>query len=70
VISRRAAATIWNDPAGSTVLGKRLVLEPSGPAYTIVGVVGDVRDTSLTTPAIAEIYVPQEPGIDRVTRHL
>ena len=64
IISQRAAATIWNDPGGSTVLGKRLVLEPSGPAYTIVGVVGDVRDHDLAMAPSAMVYVPQAVPVD------
>jgi len=64
IISQRAAATIWNDPRGSTVLGKRLVLEPSGPTYTIVGVVGDVRDHDLATAPSAMVYVPQAVPVD------
>jgi predicted permease len=59
IISHRAAATIWNDPTGIGVLGKRLVLEPSGPSYTVVGVVGDVRDHDLATAPTAMVYTPQ-----------
>jgi predicted permease len=73
IVSRRAAATIWNDPTGNAALGKRLVLAPSGPAYTIIGVVGDVRDRELATAPAAMVYVPQavpaggtaEPGARR-----
>ena len=64
IISRRAAATIWNDPGGSTVLGKRLVLEPSGPLYTVVGVVGNVRDRDLATAPSAMVYTPQAVPVD------
>ena len=59
MISQRAAATIWNDPTGNAALGRRLVLSPSGPAYTIVGVVGDVRDQDLATAPSALVYMPQ-----------
>ena len=73
IVSRRAAATIWNDPTGNAALGKRLVLAPSGPAYTIIGVAGDVRDRELATAPSAMVYVPQavpvggtaEPGARR-----
>ncbi len=64
IISRRAAATIWNDSGGSAVLGKQLVLEPSGPTYTIVGVVGDVRDHDLATAPSAMVYTPQAVPVD------
>jgi predicted permease len=64
IISQRAAATIWNDPRGVAALGRRLVLEPSGPTYTVIGVVGDVRDHDLATAPAAMIYVPQAVPID------
>jgi len=64
IISRRAAATIWNDPTGRAALGKRLSVEPSGPSFTIVGVVGDVRDHDLGTAPSAVVYMPQVVPID------
>jgi predicted lysophospholipase L1 biosynthesis ABC-type transport system permease subunit len=73
IISQRAATTIWNDPTGRAALGRRLVLDPGGPTYTVVGVVGDVRDHDLGTAPAAIVYVPQvvpvnpavEPGARR-----
>jgi predicted permease len=73
IISRRAAATIWRDTTGNAALGSRLALEPSGPTYTVIGVVGDVRDRELATAPVAMVYVPQavpvaptiEPGARR-----
>ena len=67
IISQRAAATIWQDPTGKAALGKRLGLAPSGPTYTIIGVVGDVRDYDLATPPSATVYVPQVVPIDPTT---
>jgi len=64
IISQRAAATIWNDPRGTAALGRRLVVKPSGPTYTVVGVVGDVRDHDLATAPSATVYVPQVVPID------
>jgi putative ABC transport system permease protein len=64
IISRRAASTIWNDSGGSAVLGKQLVLGPSGPTYTVVGVVGDVRDHDLATAPSAMVYMPQAVPVD------
>ena len=66
IISQRAAATIWNDPTGRAAVGRRLALAPSGPSYTIVGVVGDVRDHDLSTAPSAMLYVPQVVPIDRM----
>ncbi len=72
IVSRRAAATIWKDPTGRAAIGKRLALAPMGPSYTVVGVVGDVRDRDLSTAPSAMVYVPQavpinttEPGARR-----
>lgn len=64
IISRRAAATIWNDPTGKAAVGRRLALAPSGPTYTVVGVVGDVRDRDLARAPSATVYVPQVVPID------
>jgi predicted permease len=64
LVSRRAAATIWNDATGNAALGRRLALEPTGPSYTVVGVVGDVRDHDLATAPAALVYMPQVPPID------
>jgi predicted permease len=72
MISQRAAATVWQDPTGNAALGRQLTLTPSGPTYTVIGVVGDVRDHDLATAPAATIYMPQvapttttEPGARR-----
>jgi len=67
IISQRAAATIWNDPRGTAALGKQLALDPSGPTYTVIGVVGDVRDHDLATAPAATVYMPQAVPIDART---
>ena len=64
VISRHAAATIWNDPTGARAIGRRLTLAPAGPTYTVVGVVGDVRDQDLGIAPALTVYVPQAVVID------
>ena len=64
VISRHAAATIFGDPSGSAAVGRQLVSVPSGPTYTIIGVVGDVRDHDLGTAPSPMVYVPQVVPID------
>jgi len=65
IVSQRAAATIWNDPTGKTVVGRRLVLSPSGPSSTVIGVVGDVRDHDLATAPSATVYLAEVVPIDR-----
>lgn len=58
IISQRAAATVFGDASGVTAVGKQLTLAPSGPTYTVVGVVGDVREQDLATPPAALVYQP------------
>ena len=73
IVSQQAAATIWNDPTGNTVVGRRLALSPSGPTYTVIGVAGDVRDHDLATAPSAMIYLPQvvpaDPSVEWGARH-
>ena len=64
IISQRAAVILWNDPTGRAALGKRLALAPTGPSYTVVGVVGDVRDQDLATAPAAIVYTPQVAPMD------
>jgi predicted permease len=59
IISQRAAMTLFADPGGSESLGRTLSLDPGGPTYTVVGVVGDVRYEDLATPPAAMVYRPQ-----------
>ncbi|MGH9667775.1 MAG: ABC transporter permease [Bryobacteraceae bacterium] len=64
VINRKMADTLW--PAENP-LGKRIMMgapRPGARWLTIVGVVGDVQDSSLEAAPIAQIYAPlaQAPG--------
>lgn len=45
-------------------LGRTLTLDPGGPTYTVIGVVGDVRYDDLATPAAAMVYRPQVVAAD------
>jgi predicted permease len=68
LLSRRAATLLFDDPDGARALGRRLTLDPGGPAYTVVGVVGNVHDIDLATPVAPTVYRPQvvaaRPGVD------
>lgn len=64
VVSRRAAAVLWHDSTGATAVGRRVVMAPSGAAYTVIGVVGDVRDQDLGKPPVATLYLPQAAAVD------
>jgi predicted permease len=66
IISRRAAMTMWRDPRGVAALGRRLVLSPAGPAYTVVGVAGDVRGHDQGTAPTPTINKPLVAPTDRV----
>jgi predicted permease len=67
VVSRSFAIQYWRDSTGVRALGRRFRPYAVGPWLTIVGVVGDVRDTSLAAPPQAMAYLPEEPGTNAVT---
>ena len=67
MLSRRAAAALLGGASPSAAIGRRLTLAPSGPAYTVVGVAGDVREQDLGTPPAPTVYMPQAVPIDRTT---
>jgi predicted permease len=64
VISQRTAEQFWKDPTGKSAIGKRFRELPSGPWYTIVGVVGNMRDTALAAPPPQVAYFPQAVSHD------
>jgi predicted permease len=59
IVSRATAQTFWKDSTGVAALGKRFRPLPTGRLYTVVGVVGDVRDTALALPVSQTVYFPQ-----------
>jgi predicted permease len=60
VISQATAVMFWKDSTGRAALGKRFRQLPgSGPLYTVVGVVGSTRDSSLAAPPVGMVYFPQ-----------
>jgi predicted permease len=60
VASRGYVEQVWHDPTGRSGVGKRIRKSATGPWFTIVGVAGDVRDSTLTLPAVPEVYFPEE----------
>lgn len=64
ILSAGAAAALFDDRTGAKAIGRRLALAPTGPTYTVVGVVGDVRDRDLATAPVATVYRPQTAPID------
>ena len=61
IISQATAAFFFRDSTGQSVLGKRFRELPGGPWFTIIGVVGNTRDTSLASPPSQAVYFPQVP---------
>lgn len=53
VINETLARRVWPD---QSAVGQRIHLSRTGPPSTVVGVVGDVRQSALDEPAAAEIY--------------
>ncbi|MFL5579364.1 MAG: ABC transporter permease [Gemmatimonadaceae bacterium] len=66
IISTSAAWDYWKDSTGRSVIGKRFRELPGAQTFTVVGVVGSVRDTALAGDAARTIYVPQAPAADEM----
>lgn len=64
IVNQVTAERMWHDPTGASVLGKRFRTLPNGPLYTVVGVVGAVRDSSLETPPAPTVYFPEVAARD------
>ena len=69
IVSSRTAAMFWHDSTGRSVIGKRFRVLPTSRWYTIVGVVGSTRDSSLATSAVPAVYFPQTETTDPVGAH-
>lgn len=63
LINRRAAQDLWGDSTGTSAIGQQLAMI-TGAKYTVVGVVETVRDSSLSGPATAQIFLPIVPASD------
>lgn len=59
VVGRAFAIHYWGDSTGTRALGRRFRAQANMPWYTIVGVVGDVRDTALTAAPMEVLYLPR-----------
>ena len=66
IITRQTSEQFWHDSTGTRAIGKRFRTLPNGPWYTIIGVVGGIRDTSLMAPPAATVYFPQTVSRDTV----
>ena len=68
LISGEAAARFFGDATGQAALGRRLSLTPGGPAWTVIGVVGDVHHDDLATPPGPMLYRPQVVAAEPATQ--
>jgi putative ABC transport system permease protein len=59
IVSRSTARSFWKDSTGLAALGKRFRPLPTGRVYTVIGVVADVRDTSLAAAPAQITYFPE-----------
>ncbi|MDB4875304.1 MAG: permease [Gemmatimonadetes bacterium] len=64
VASRGFVEHFWHDATGRSGVGKRLRPTASGPWFTIVGVVDDIRDSTLTRSPVPGVYFPEEANGD------
>jgi putative ABC transport system permease protein len=71
IISRSTAEFFWKDSTGVAALGKRFRPLPTNPWYTVIGVVGDTRDSSLAAPPSRVVYFPEtleQDGVPHQTK--
>jgi putative ABC transport system permease protein len=59
IVSRAFAQRFWQD---QSPIGKRVRIFTTGPWYSVVGVVGSVKDTALDQPADQLVYCPIVPA--------
>lgn len=65
VISRATAIQFFGDSTGQAAIGRRFQQLPNAKTwYTVVGVVGDTRDTALAAPPSQTVYFPEVPSSD------
>ncbi|HUF48331.1 MAG TPA: ADOP family duplicated permease [Vicinamibacterales bacterium] len=65
VISQSMARTLWPaEPADFSPVGRRLRMgTPDGWLWTVVGMVGDIRNTSLESSYARQVWIPHSSGL-------
>ena len=58
IVSAQFARHVWGDSTGQSSVGRRIRPTPTSEWYTVVGVVGSVRGTSLMQPPDEGVYLP------------
>ena len=67
VISQSMVRRLW--PDGSDPIGRRVHMGvPAGPLYTVIGVVGDIRNNSLEQRPGAQVWTPHGSGFPALQR--
>jgi predicted permease len=64
VIGQETARVFFHDATGRAALNQRFQSLPHGRWYTVVGVAGNVRDTSLSAAPARMVYLPATVGHD------
>jgi putative ABC transport system permease protein len=70
ILSQAAAALYFHDATGRSVIDKRFQELPTGRWHRVIGVVGSVRDTSLSAEAVRSVYFPEATGGDSLNGQL
>lgn len=70
IISATTARQFWKDSTGVAAIGKQFRALPGAPLFTVIGVAGDVRDSSLAFPAGADVYFPEVVGTDSTYKQI
>jgi putative ABC transport system permease protein len=65
IISQATAVQFFQDSTGRAAIGKRFRELPGAPWYTVIGVVGNARDTALAAPPSQTVYFPEVPRTDK-----
>jgi putative ABC transport system permease protein len=71
IVNQAMAKKYWpkGDPIGQRItIGKGLGPEFEEPARQIIGIVGDVRETGLTSGATPAMYIPRSQATDGLTK--
>jgi predicted permease len=70
ILSRAAAAAYFHDSTGRSAIDKRFQELPNGQWHRVIGVVGSVRDTSLSAEPVRAVYFPETVGGDSLNGQL
>ena len=68
IISSETSIRFFHDSTGRAAIGKRFRELPAGEWITVIGVVGGVRDTTLSASPTRAVYYPESVTTDTVFR--